>query len=69
MEQFQATEFMTPNEVSALLRVSKTSVYRMVENRVIVFYRIRGQLRFKRSDINHFIDGQCQPAISPPPRL
>jgi len=46
---------LTPDEVAELLRVSKTSVYRLVERREIRFYRVCGLLRFSRSDVEQFL--------------
>ena len=52
-------DLLTPDEVAELLRVSKTSVYRLVERRVIRFYRICGLLRFDREDVHAFIGDGC----------
>lgn len=53
---------LTPDEVAELLRVSKTSVYRLVERRIIRFYRVCGLLRFDREDVHAFIgDGRVEP--------
>jgi excisionase family DNA binding protein len=48
-------DLLTPDEVAELLRVSKTSVYRLVERREIRFYRVCGLLRFSRSDVEQFL--------------
>ena len=53
---------LTPDEVAELLRVSKTSIYRLVERREIRFYRVCGLLRFDRSDVTHFLSaGSVEP--------
>ena len=53
---------LTPDEVAELLRVSKTSIYRLVERREIRFYRVCGLLRFDRSDVTHFLGaGSVEP--------
>ena len=52
-------KFLTPDEVAALLRISKTGVYRLVERRVVRFYRISGLLRFEQSDLEAFIRQGC----------
>ena len=44
-----------PEELAKLLNVSKTSVYRMVESRVIPFFKIKGCLRFEKSDIQDYL--------------
>lgn len=48
-------KLLTPDELAALLRISKTGVYRLVEQRKIRFYRISGVLRFDQNDIEAFI--------------
>jgi len=48
-------DLLTPDEVAELLRVSKTSVYRMVERREVRVYRVCGLLRFSRSDVEQFL--------------
>ena len=50
---------LTRYEVAAQLRISKTSVYRIVEKRAIRFYRIAGVLRFDQKDIEAFIKQGC----------
>jgi excisionase family DNA binding protein len=50
---------LTPDEVAALLRISKTGVYRLVERRTVRFYRISGVLRFDQNDIEAFIRQGC----------
>ncbi len=50
---------LTPDELAKMLRISKTSVYRLVERRVIRFYRIAGSLRFDERDVTAFIQSGC----------
>jgi excisionase family DNA binding protein len=50
---------MTPSEVAVFLRISKNGVYRLVERRVIRFYRLRGVLRFDQQDIEAFLKQGC----------
>ncbi len=50
-----ARDLLTPDEVAAILRISKISVYRMVERREIRFHRVCGRLRFERSDIEQYL--------------
>ena len=57
-----ARDLLTPDEVAELLRVSKTSVYRLVERRAIRFYRVCGLLRFEREDVRAFLGaGRVEP--------
>lgn len=48
-------DLLTTDEVAELLRLSKTSVYRMVERREVRVYRVCGLLRFSRSDVEQFL--------------
>jgi excisionase family DNA binding protein len=50
---------LTLDEVAELLRVSKTSVYRLVERRALRFYRVSGLLRFDHADIETFLGAGC----------
>jgi excisionase family DNA binding protein len=46
---------LTVHEVAQTLRVSKTSVYRLVERRLVPFYRLPGSLRFTEDDVQAFL--------------
>ncbi len=50
---------MTVTDVAGYLGISKSSVYRMIEKRVIPFYKIRSGVRFERSDITTYLN-QCR---------
>jgi excisionase family DNA binding protein len=52
-------KLLTLDEVAELLRVSKTSVYRLVERRVLRFYRVSGLLRFDQVDVEAFLNTGC----------
>ena len=52
-------KLLTLDEVAELLRVSKTSVYRLVERRAVRFYRVSGLLRFDHADIEAFLGAGC----------
>jgi excisionase family DNA binding protein len=52
-------KLMTPKEVAALLRISMTSVYRLVEGRKIRFYRVHGVLRFNLRDVEDYLRQGC----------
>jgi len=55
-------KLLTPDDVAELFRVSKTSVYRLVERRALPFYRVSGLLRFDHADIEAFLDaGRVEP--------
>ena len=41
---------LTPDDLARYFRISKTGVYRLVEKRLIPFYRVGGSLRFSKND-------------------
>ena len=46
------------DEVAEMFRVSKPTIYRMVESRLIPFYRLRGGLRFKEDEVLAYLEAQ-----------
>jgi len=48
---------LTPTEAANMLRLSKASIYRLVETRRLPFYRVSGSLRFARKDLDEYIAG------------
>lgn len=44
-------DFLTVRDLAALLRVSTTTVYRLVEQRRLPYYKPTGLLRFAREDV------------------
>lgn len=58
----EAPRFLTPAELADLLRLSLSSVYRLVEGRQIPFHRLSGSIRFAREDVEAFIaEGRIEP--------
>lgn len=55
---------ITPEELASILRMSKPSVYRLIEQRKIPFYKISGSLRFKLSDIEKYINSSRIDAVA-----
>jgi len=55
--------FLTPKELAAELRLSPNSIYRLVEQRAIRFYRVSGSLRFAREDVEAFIRQGCVESV------
>lgn len=54
--------FFTPDELAEFLSVSKATVYRLVGRRELPFHRIGGMLRFKKQDIESYLeDGRIDP--------
>jgi excisionase family DNA binding protein len=60
----QTKPFYTPDELADLLAVSKATVYRLVCKRQLPFHKIGGVLRFKREDIEEFLETQRIKPIS-----
>jgi len=47
---------LTVNELAAYLKISKTSVYRLIEKRQIPFYKVKGGLRFTEQDVLKYLE-------------
>lgn len=57
--------FLTPRELSDLLRLSLSSIYRLVDGRQIPFHRLSGSIRFAREDVEAFItEGRIDPLVN-----
>jgi excisionase family DNA binding protein len=52
-------DLITVRELAETLRVSTTSVYRLVERRDIPFHRLPRGLRFRREDVDAYL-GKCR---------
>lgn len=48
--------YLTPRELAATLRISVTSVYRLVERRDMPFHRFSNRLRFALKDVEEYLD-------------
>ncbi len=46
---------MTPQEVARTLHISKAGVYRLIDKRLIRFYKVMGSIRFDRKDILSYL--------------
>jgi excisionase family DNA binding protein len=51
-------EILTLKEVTDLLKVAQKTVYTMAQNKEIPAFKVRGQWRFRREDIDRWIDQQ-----------
>ncbi len=49
---------LTVKEVAALLRVDEKTVYRLVKKRELPGFKVAGAWRFKRADIESWIEQQ-----------
>ena len=52
------TALMTMDEVRSRLRVSASTIRRLVRDEKLPAYRVGGQLRFKPSEVTAYIDAQ-----------
>ena len=63
-EQREKTpEFYTVGQLADLLQLTEMTIYRMVNRRELPCYSIGRIKRFRRSDIEEFLDGCRVPAI------
>ena len=47
---------ITPRELAVSLHISRTSVYRLIDQRKIPFYKIKGSIRFKQDDVMSYLE-------------
>jgi excisionase family DNA binding protein len=52
-----SSEWMTVEEASSYLSLSKSTIYKKVYNRVIPHYKRDGSLYFKKPEIDKWIEG------------
>jgi excisionase family DNA binding protein len=55
-EPCDRTKLMTPDQVADILSVAKITVYRIMAKRKIRFSKIGGRVRFRREDIERYIE-------------
>ena len=55
---------LTPREAADMLRLSKASIYRLVEKREIPFHRVSGSLRFSQKDLEEYVSRGRVEAVS-----
>ena len=58
-----AEPILTIREVAALLRVVDKTVYTMAQRAEMPAFKVRGQWRFKREDIDQWIEGRKADAV------
>lgn len=51
-------EILTLKEVALLLKVAEKTVYTMAQSKDLPAFKVRGQWRFRREDIDRWIDQQ-----------
>jgi excisionase family DNA binding protein len=55
---FMPDEILTLPEVAVLLKVAEKTVYTMAQRAEIPAFKVRGQWRFKREDLDQWIEQQ-----------
>ena len=58
-------EILTVQEVAALLKVADKTVYTMSQKGEIPAFKVRGQWRFRRADIDAWMGSQVAKATAP----
>lgn len=53
-----APKLLTVDEVAEIFRVSKPTIYRMIQSRILPFYKIGGALRFKETEVLEYLESQ-----------
>jgi len=61
-----ADEILTIREVAALLKVGEKTTYTMAQSGELPGFKVRGQWRFRRSDIDAWIAAQVEHAKGRP---
>ena len=51
-------KLLTIDEVAEMFRVSKATVYRMIESRLIPFYKLIRVIRFSEDDVVAYLESQ-----------
>ena len=51
-------KLLTVNEVAVYFKVSRATVYRMIETRLIPFYKVSRQIRFSEDDMASYLESQ-----------
>lgn len=59
---------LTPDQLAALLGMSKGWIYEQAALKTIPYHKLGKYLRFRRSEINRWIDSTAVPAPGPPSR-
>jgi len=57
-------EFLKPDELALLLNVSKVFIYRLIYQRLIPFYKVGRNIRFRKADVLAYLDKNCIKSIT-----
>jgi excisionase family DNA binding protein len=64
-QSIQGKEFLTIQELSQYLGIKTGTLYAMVEERSIPHYRVGKLIRFKRSEIDLWMEGNRKECVDP----
>jgi excisionase family DNA binding protein len=53
-------KMMTVKDVMDFLQISRSSVYRLIEKKAFPVYKVEGNTRFKRDDIEEYLGQRKQ---------
>jgi excisionase family DNA binding protein len=53
-------KMMTVKDVMDFLQISRSSVYRLIKKKAFPTYKVEGNTRFKREDIEEYLNKQKQ---------
>jgi excisionase family DNA binding protein len=56
VRRVEMEELLSPKELCKLLKVSETWPYQMIKRGRLPYYKIEGVVRFRRSDIETFLE-------------
>lgn len=57
-------EFLSAEQLAVLLGISRASVYRLMGRRLIPFYKLGHNIRFKKADVLDYLEKNCIRSIT-----
>ena len=52
----KTNNLITPEELADIFKISKSSIYRLIDKRQIPFFKIGGKLRFSKDDVSEYLN-------------
>jgi excisionase family DNA binding protein len=62
----KASDVLTVHDVASYLRVNEKTVYRLVQGGVLPGFKVAGTWRFRRQDLDRWIDEQRRHRVTRP---
>jgi excisionase family DNA binding protein len=59
------SDFLNIQDLSQLLRIKPSTLYSMVEKKMIPHYKVGRMVRFKRSEIDQWMEGNREECVDP----